>query len=210
MQVLGTGERHVLLQGGDIGRYVATGHLVYARADALIAVPMDLARFDLASTAPVPLGEYVRVGGEGAHYAVSDSGELVYLAGSPQRYERRLVWVDRKGTVERLPLPARAYLNLSISPDGHQAAVEIDGGTRGVWVVDMTRATLTPLTTPGSSQVPIWTPDGKRIVYRGTRMGFRNLFWKALDGTTRRAADFEGKRQSIAGILLAGWKMARV
>lgn len=32
-------------------------------------------------------------------------------------------------------------------------------------------------------QAPAWTPDGKRIIYRGTRNGFQNLFWKAADGT---------------------------
>jgi len=44
------------------------------------------------------------------------------------------------------------------------------------------RGTLTPLTTgKGSSQAPRWTPDGTRIVYRGTRTGSRNLWWKTVD-----------------------------
>ena len=43
---------------------------------------------------------------------------------------------------------------------------------------------MTPfVTSSGSSQAGIWTPDGKHIVYRGTRNGFRNLFWKSADGT---------------------------
>jgi Tol biopolymer transport system component len=29
----------------------------------------------------------------------------------------------------------------------------------------------------------MWTPDGKRIAYRATRTGFRNVFWTAADGT---------------------------
>jgi Tol biopolymer transport system component len=41
---------------------------------------------------------------------------------------------------------------------------------------------LSRLTSEGSSQVPIWTPDGSRIVYRATRAGTRNLFWKPVDG----------------------------
>ena len=42
----------------------------------------------------------------------------------------------------------------------------------------------------GSSQAPRWTPDGKHIVYRGTRAGFRNLWWKTVDDTDeRRASD---------------------
>jgi Tol biopolymer transport system component len=42
---------------------------------------------------------------------------------------------------------------------------------------------LTPFTSAGSSQAPVWTPDGKRIAYRATRSGFRNLYWKASDGS---------------------------
>ena len=58
------------------------------------------------------------------------------------------------------------------------------GNESGVWLYDFVRATLTPLTTgKGSSQVPRWTPDGTRLVYRGTRTGFRNLWWKTVDDT---------------------------
>lgn len=59
----------------------------------------------------------------------------------------------------------------------------IFGATWGVWLYDFSRSTLTLLTSNGSSQWPEWTPDGKRVVYRGTRAGFRNLFWKNADGS---------------------------
>ena len=117
---------------------------------------------------------------------LSDVGALVYLPGSPQRYERRLVWVGRDGRVEPLAAPPREYYgNAVISPDGRFAAVDVSAGTIDLWIYDFSRATLTPLTTgTGSSQAPRWTPDGKRIVYRGTRTGFRNLWWKSVDGST--------------------------
>jgi Tol biopolymer transport system component len=63
--------------------------------------------------------------------------------------------------------------------------VDIEDATIGVWLYDIARGTLTPLTTgKGSSQAPRWTPDGARIVYRGTRTGQRNLWWKAVDDPT--------------------------
>lgn len=185
-QSLETGERHLLVRGGDTGRHVSTGQLVYAaRGDALMAVPMDLGRLEVTGAAPVPLAEQVRGGGEGVHYAVSNLGELAYVPGSVRRFEHRLVWVDRKGAVEPLSAPTREYVNAAISPDGSQAAVEIYAGTLGVWIYDFSRATLIPFTTPNSSsQAPVWTPDGSRVVYRGTRGGFRNLFWKDVDATS--------------------------
>jgi serine/threonine protein kinase/Tol biopolymer transport system component len=198
-QSLDSGQRHVLVRGGDTGRYVPTGHLVYARADAdaLMAVPMDLARLEV-SGAPATLPEEVLSWGEGAQYAVSDVGILLFLPGNAQRFERRLVWVDRKGTVEPLPAPARPYNNPAISPDGRRAVVDIEGGTWGTWIYDFSRTTLTPLSTRGSSQAPIWTPDGKRVAYRGTRTGFRNVFWKAVDSASEeeRLTTKEGTSQT--------------
>jgi eukaryotic-like serine/threonine-protein kinase len=182
-QSLQTGERRVLMKGGETGRYVSAGYLVYTRTDALMAAPMDLARLEVTSGAPVVLAETVRTGGEGAQYAMSDSGVLAYVAGDTRRFERRLVWVDRKGDVEPLSAPTRNYGRPQTSPDGHHAAVEISGGTIGIWIYDFSRTTLTPLTSAGSSQASTWTPDGNHVAYRGTRTGFRNLFWKAADGT---------------------------
>jgi serine/threonine protein kinase/Tol biopolymer transport system component len=198
-QSLQTGERHVLLRGGTNGRYFATGHLVYARADTLMAVRMDLDRLETLGDAPLVLAEHVRVGGEGAQYAVSDFGHLIYMAGDVKRYERQLVWVDRKGGVEAVPLPARSYSNVALSPDGRQAALEISEGTVGVWIYDFDRGTLARLTVgTSSSQLPLWTPDGRRVVYRGTRLGLRNLFWKSADGATQeeRLTTEEGVSQA--------------
>src|SRR5204863_6963054 len=107
---------------------------------------------------------------EGAHYAVSDKGTLVYVAGGAPRLDRRIVWVDRAGTVEPLPPPPRHYSELALSPDGRQVALQTEDGTHGLWIYDSARATLTAFAnTNGSSQAPVWTPDGKHIAYRATR-----------------------------------------
>ena len=41
------------------------------------------------------------------------------------------------------------------------------------------------LNTGGSSQVPVWSPDGTRVVYRATRSGARYLSWKAVDNAAQ-------------------------
>jgi hypothetical protein len=117
--------------------------------------------------------------------SVSEGGTLVYVAAGARRLDRRVVWVDRAGTVEPLPLPPRHYSELALSPDGQQIALQIEDGTHGVWIYDVARASLTPLAvTNGSSQAPVWTADAKHVVYRATRHGSRDLFWKATDGTS--------------------------
>ncbi|MBW8868510.1 MAG: hypothetical protein JF610_14485 [Acidobacteria bacterium] len=55
LQVLATGERRVLIQGASTGRYLASGHLIYTRDDALMAAPFDIATLQLSGQ-PVALG----------------------------------------------------------------------------------------------------------------------------------------------------------
>jgi serine/threonine-protein kinase len=183
LQLLTTGERRVLVPGASTGRYLSSGHLLYSRNDALMAVPFDLARLQLSGS-PVQLSERA-LDDEGGHYTVSDSGTLAYVPVSARRFDRRLVWVDATGMVEPLPAPQRAYTDPMISPDGRAVAFTILGPIETIGVYDLSRHTLTSVTQPnaGSSQAPVWAPDGSRLAYRGTRAGFRNVFSKASDGS---------------------------
>jgi serine/threonine-protein kinase len=104
---LSTGEQRVLVRSASTGRYVPSGHIVYSRGEALMAVPFDRARLAVTG-APVALDTYVRERTQGAIYAFSDSGLLAYVPGSPQwDTESRLLWVDGEGNVEPLPTPAK-------------------------------------------------------------------------------------------------------
>jgi Tol biopolymer transport system component len=183
---LDTGERRNVLRGGNTGRFVQTGHLVYDRAGTLLAVRFDPVRLEVTSSAPVTFAEGVPRSGnlQGAEYSFSTAGSLAYIPASPRQFERRLVWVDRKGTVEPLQAPPRNYGSASLSPDGQRVAVDIFSDATELCVYDVGRGTLTRLNTEGASNSnPIWAPDGNRITYRGFRAGLRNLFWKNADGT---------------------------
>ena len=181
-----TGDSHkIVVRGGADGRYVPPGYLVYARSDDLLAVTFDLATLEPGKAAPVTLPVHLAgEAAEGAAFAVSTSGVLAYIPADASRLARRLVWVDRTGQVEPLDLPNRIYEQVAIAPDGTRAVVQIIDGSVGLWLLDFARNTLAPLaTTGGSSQAPVWTTDGKRVVYRATRNGVRNLYWKSADGT---------------------------
>ena len=106
VQRLDSGQRTTLVQGGESGRYVTTGHVVYTRGDELFALPFD-PRTLTSSAQPLRPGDSVWGGGEGAQYAVSENGVFVAVGGSPRRFERRLVWVSRDGRVEALAAPPR-------------------------------------------------------------------------------------------------------
>src|SRR6185503_18447661 len=162
---LATGERRVILEGGTNPRYAASGHIVFARAGAILAAPFDLSR--LAVTGPaITLIEGIRIEEWGAaQFAFSTEGTLVYVNGGPA-WIGKLTSVDYQGISKPFPAAAQAYGPVSLSPDGKRLAVTVVGATSDVWVYELTRGTFTRLTVEGSNYRPVWTPDGKRILYQ--------------------------------------------
>jgi Tol biopolymer transport system component len=183
---------------GYVARYLPTGHIAYivgANIRALgkhnlFAVLFDLNKLE-ATGGPVSLVQDIR-GPFGAHYAISDSGTLIYRPGTAGSSVsgQTLVWVDRKGKEELLTAPPKIYNSPKISPDGTRVALTIreTQGNVDIWVWDLIRRTLTRLTFVGkSNSAPTWTPDGKRIAFlsseRDSLHEKTGVYWKASDGT---------------------------
>ena len=180
---LATGERRVILEGGTNPRYATSGHIVFARAGAILAAPFDLDRLTVTGPA-VTLIEGVRIEEWGAaQFALSPEGTLVYASGGPA-WIGKLTWVDHKGNSNPLPAAAQAYGPLSLSPDGKRVALTVVAASSDVWIYDLTRGTFTRLTTEGSNYRPTWTPDGKRVVYqRTTGPKQYQMVWQLADGS---------------------------
>jgi Tol biopolymer transport system component len=97
---------------------------------------------------------------------------------------RKLVWVDRRGSIEPLPIGPRGFGAPSLSPDGRRLAVHIDEESRrDIWIYELGTDSLTRATFDGASAAPMWTPDGKRLVFSSTRDGRREIYWQPADGT---------------------------
>ena len=184
---LETGERKVLIEGGRDARYVPTGHLVYVLDGTLLAVPVDVDDLEVTGGAiPMAEGVMTAVGAltGAAQFSVSDTGALVYVAGSDlDQGDRTLVWVDRDGREEALAAEPRAYLYPRISPDGGRLAVFLPDQEIDIWIWDFARETLTRLTfAPGWDLNPVWTPDGRQVAFASDRDGTPHLYLKAADG----------------------------
>ncbi len=167
--------------------YVYTRHLVYAIDDGSVrAVPFDATALEVTGS-PVPLVEGVAVKSSGAaNLDISDNGRLVYTSGEVGSPQRGLVWVDRGGNEEPTSAPERPYDNVGLSPDGARAATGLtdDSGNTDIWVSELSRGTLTRVTTEqGVEDNPLWTPDGRRLVFMSDRNGQPELFWQAADGS---------------------------
>ncbi len=183
---LETGERKVVLENARQARYLSTGHLVYeqSRTGNLMAVPFDLAALEVTGDSVQVVQGVRQALNTHVDYTLSDEGTLVYV---PEGGGLRiLVWVDREGREERLGAEPRGYFDPRISPDGSRLAVTVsESGGGDVWIYDLEREIPTRLTfDPAQDHMPVWTPDGQRVVFDSTRDGApHNLFWKAADGT---------------------------
>ncbi len=181
---LASGEKKILLEGGSNARYAPTGHIVYARAGSLMAIPFDLKRLELTGSPVGVLEEVITSDSYGAaQFNLSPNGSLIYVRGGPENYYTKLAWVDRKGGIQSLPANPRIFAGVHCSPDGKRLAVQIGGGNEDIWIYEIQRDTLTRLTTGGDNEWPIWTPDSQRVTYRKSIGGTNNLFWKPADGS---------------------------
>ena len=88
VQSLDSGEAKILFPGYH-PRYVSTGHIVYAQAGTLFAVPFDSRSLEVTGRS-VPL-----VQGVGTQYALSDSGSLIYLPGIADVSSERILGLAR-------------------------------------------------------------------------------------------------------------------
>jgi serine/threonine-protein kinase len=190
-QDLGSGQRTVIVQGGTHGRFVSTGHVLFAREETLWAVRFD-PRAGGRSGSPVSVVEGIRqagttggiaVGGQtgSAQFAVSSNGMLVYVEREQGVQLRVLVWVDRQGKETAIRLPARHYAYPNIAPDGRRVAIDIRDEGQDVWVLELDSLALQKLTfDPAPDIAPSWTLDGRRIA---TYRSGQGLFVQPADGT---------------------------
>jgi serine/threonine protein kinase len=189
VQSLKTGERKVLESGGSDARYVPTGHIVYALGNDLLAFAFDTEKMEKKGGATA-IVEGVQRSGAGltgaAHYSFSDTGILTHVVGGADALPKRsLVWVDREGKKEPIAAPPDAYTCPRISPDGMRVALQKgdDSGNYNIHIWNLDRENMQPLTFDrAEDDNPLWTPDGKRIVFSSEREG-GGIYWKRADGT---------------------------
>ncbi|MDA2938880.1 protein kinase [Acidobacteria bacterium AH-259-A15] len=188
---LDTGQWRTISERGAYSRYSPTGHLIYGRSGMLMAVPFDLEKLETSGEPVTILRDIERGPGGAAQFSISADGTLAYL---PRRKIRssKLVLVDREGRERLLIEDRRELLSPRVSPDGKRVAVTVvDGAERNIWIYEMERGVLVPLTFESQNSRAVWTPDGRRLVFSSNRTGSWNLF--------STPADRRGEAEQLAG-----------
>jgi serine/threonine protein kinase len=129
---LKTGQQRTLI-GGSQAEYVENGYLVYAAANTLRAVRFDLERLAVVGDAMTVVDQLAVSANGAAQYAFSHTGTLVYA--EPRSQARSLVWVDRNGQESPIHVPARAYIEPRLSPDGTRLAIAVADQEHDIWAV---------------------------------------------------------------------------
>lgn len=179
------GAPKLMVAGKSNALYAPPGYLFFIRQGALMVQPFDAGTLRLSGQA-TPVAENVVQNFVvfRSSFTVSDNGLLAYEAGGKGAGELQLTWVDRSGKpVGKVGEPGE-YYTPRISPDGTKLAFCIrDANGNNVWIEDLARGVKTRLTFSSNDLSPVWSPDGKTIVFESGRRKLIQLYLKAADGT---------------------------
>ena len=186
-QSIRTGERRIIPRPGHYPRYVASGHLLYMSQATLFGAPFDIQKLELTGEpAPVVEGVLTSPNNGSAQFAISESGAMVYVAGSAAASGTQLLWLPRDGKTQPLRSVTSNYVNPRFSPDGNQIAFDLLQEQFDTWTYDWKRDAPSRLTfDPMLDRRPVWTNDSRRIAFSSQRAdkAVYNLYWQRADGT---------------------------
>jgi len=158
------------------------GWLLFIRQGALVGRRLDASKGILLGD-PVVVADSVSsepTFGTGA-FSVSKTGVVAYRSGTAVR--RQLTWFDRSGKPQGALGPAEGsgMAAPSLSPDGTRAAVfrSVQGNT-DIYVFDAVRTNRFTFDA-GLDRYPLWSHDGRRILFDSNRKGRRQLYWGLSD-----------------------------
>jgi Tol biopolymer transport system component len=169
--------------------YADPGWLLSVRQGVLAAQAFDPKTRTLSGD-PIPLGDeptsildpalsYTA----GRAISVSTTGSLAYYS-SPS-VNTIGTWYDASGRpVGTLNLPPGHYETVTISPDGTRAIFvrSTSPSESTLWLIDLRQGGARPISSGhGRNDAPVWSPDGKRVVFAADRDGPQQVYIKNVD-----------------------------
>ena len=170
-------KRLLTVENGVPAIYASPGFILFLRGSTLMARPFDLTRLEFTRDA--------RAIAEGAvgPLSASDTGIVIYRRDEPQSAMRQFFWIDRAGKTDSLGVRSDAVA-LRLAPDGNRIAFAQGGnGTEAalsgtvssrsdIYVRSIDRGFTLGLTSDANTDaLPIWSPDGSRLVIASDRIG---------------------------------------
>jgi hypothetical protein len=163
---LRTHETKLLVRSGYAARYVEPGFLLFARGGGLMALRYDTTKGE-AMGEPVTLASDVAMESlfGMVHAGSSANGVAAYAQGGDLSVGKP-AWIDQRGVVEYLDVPERVYGPIDIAPDGTRLAVPVADVKDYIWIWDFARREGRRVVSQLPEGLPVWSPDGRRLVGR--------------------------------------------
>ncbi len=186
-----TGETSVVVENGRSPAWLASGHLVFTRGDAVLAVAFDPDGLQTTGdTVAVEAGFRSLAGWGDSHFHLSANGTLLHWPGGIFGNQRKVVIADfvdgRLQVVEPWSEELRQYeVRPKVSPDGRRLAIGVtdDAGTYDIWTSEMAQPRLRRfIDQQGWDCAPdSWTRDGESLIYQCQTRAENTVYLARLD-----------------------------
>jgi len=194
-------EPRLLIGEAERAVYSASGHLLFLRGGTLVAQSFDVTSMQITGEAfpiPGPDGEVIAT--DTTLFSVSPNGVLAYVRTRQRTFQLR--WYDRQGRVlEPLGDPA-PYISVVLSPDEKRVAVARADGH--IWVLERATGIATRLSHNRNAGDPVWSPDGRQLVFTVFKDVIGNLYRKVIAGGNEEPLFESGENKYPQGWLNDG------
>lgn len=177
----GSGTRRVVASPGN--GFAWGNWLLYLKANKLVAQRME---DGVLTGNEIPVWDDVLYDG-GTWRTIASVSTAGLLSTHPQSNANGntvVSWLDRAGNRIGEIGPPAFYRDLALSPDGRMAAITIGDPGSVIYLHDFARESRSRFSfVSGGAGDPLWTPDGRHIVFGTVEAARFRLFIKPADGS---------------------------
>ena len=115
-------------------------------------------------------------------------------------YGLQLTWFDRTGKALGTIGEPQSFSDIMLSPDGKTLIASVfHARGEDLWTYDLSKGLPVRFTfDPARADVPLWSPDGRSVVFNSVRKGHWDLYRKSADGSGVEELLYADEREKYA------------